>query len=141
MISLSITRDALTPPTLPLSIADTGTGTYVLVSFDPGVRLRDNAVARSRWIDGGQLVSSRVDLLTLELVVRINAASTTAVITAADALDDALGQFGYTISRTLTGELTPTTYTCMPATTALSWDPVQLRKYTALFTASIPRQP
>ena len=141
MISLSITRDALDTPALPLSLADSGTGTYVIVSFDPGVKARDNTIARSRWIDGGQLTSSRVDILTLDLVVRINAASTAAVIAAADTLDEALGQFGYTITLTTTGALSTTDYTCMPATTALAWDPVQLRKYTALFTASIPRQP
>lgn len=141
MISLSISRDALTVPATPLTIADSGSGTYVLSSFEPGMRMRDNAIAKSRWIDGGSLVSTRVDVATMDMVVRINAASTTAVLTAADTLDDALSQFGYTITLTVSGSVSTTAYTCMPATTSLSWDPIQLRNRTALFTASIPRQP
>lgn len=141
MISLTISRDLLTPPQTPLTISDSGTGTYVLVSMDPGARLRENAVAKSRWIDGGQLVSTRTDLLTLELVVRINATGMAAVKAAADALDEALNQWGFTITETVTGAITSSTFTCLPATTAFAYDPVQFRANTGLFTASIPRQP
>lgn len=139
MITLTIDRSSL--GLLPLTINDTGTGTYVLQALNPGTRVRDNAVATSRWLDGGQLVSSRVDLVTLDLVVRINAASVPAVLTAADDLDAALGQFGYTITQAVSGAITTTTYTCMPASTSFAYDPVQLRANTSVFSASIPRQP
>jgi hypothetical protein len=141
VITLTISRDDVSPPSLPLTINDSGSGTYVLVSFEPGSRARNNAIARSRWIDGGQLVSSTTDVLTMDLVVRINAASTAALKDAADALDAALSQFGYTITEQITGAITSTVYTCMPANTSFPYDPVQFRAGTALFTASIPRQP
>lgn len=139
MITLTIDRSSL--GLLPLTINDTGTGTYVLSAFTPGAKARDNAIAASRWLDGGQLVSSRVDILTMDLVVRINASSVAALTAAADVLDEALGQYGYTITQTIAGALTATTYTCMPASTSFPYDPVAFRAGTSLFTASIPRQP
>ena len=141
MISLSISRDSLTPPLTPLSIADAGTGTYVLMSFNPGQRLRDNAIAESRWIDGGSLTSSKVGLLTMQMTLMIRAASLSALETAAADLDEALGQFSYTITQTTAGALTTTTYTCMPASTSLDYDPALLRNSMGLFTATIPVQP
>jgi len=139
MLTLTIDRSSL--GLLPLTVNDTGTGTYVLSAFAPGTKARDNAVATSRWIDGGQLVSSRVDVLTMDLVVRINAASVAALKTAADELDAALGQFDYTITEAVTGALTSTVYTCLPASTSFPYDPIGFRAGTSLFTASIPRQP
>jgi hypothetical protein len=138
---LTLTIDRASIGLLPLTISDTGTGTYVLSAFTPGAKARDNTIATSRWLDGGQLVSTRVDILTMDMVVRINAASVSALKTAADALDAALGQFDYTITETIAGALTPTVYTCMPASTSWPYDPVAFRAGTSLFTASIPRQP
>lgn len=139
MIALSIARSSL--GLTPLSIADDGTGTYVLMSFTPGQRQRDNAIAASRWIDGGQLVSSKTDILTLDMVVKIQAATVPLLQQYADDLDAALNQFSYTITQTITGQLTSTTYTCMPASTSFPFDAVSFRAGLGYFTASIPRQP
>lgn len=139
MITLTVDRSSL--GLLPLTINDAGTGTYVLVALDAGTRVRDNAIAASRWLDGGQLVSSRVDLVSLSLSVRVNASTVPTILSAADALDAALGQFGYTITQAVAGAITPTTYTCLPASTSFAYDPVQLRAGTGVLTASIPVQP
>ena len=141
MITLTISRDNLAVPALPLTINDSGTGTYVLVSMEPGARAKDNAYARSRWLDGAQLVSTRQDLLSLDLVIRINAAGMAALKAAAEALDDAFDQWSYTITETISGAVTSTVYTCCPANTAFGYDPIQFRANTALYTASVPRQP
>lgn len=141
MITLTIDRSALTIPGLPLTITDSGTGTYVLVSYAPGAKQRDNAIAKSRWLPGGALVSTKTDILTMDLVVRINAASVPALLAAAATLDEALDQFGFTITEQVAGALTSTTYTCLPANTSFPYDPILFRAGMGLFTASIPRQP
>ena len=136
MIALSIAAGTATP----LTIADSGTGTYVLVAFEPGTRQRDNAFATSRWADGGALVSSTLGLQSMDLVVRINAATPAAVVAAGSVLDAALGQYSYTITATMAAGAA--TYTCLPASsTALAYDPVQFRNGTGVLSASIPRQP
>ena len=139
MITLTIDRSSL--GLLPLTINDSGTGTYVLTSFTPGAKGRDNSYAASRWLDGARLVSSRTELLTMDMVVRINAATVPLLTDAAVVLDAALDQFGYTITEAISGALTTTAYTCLPASTSFPYDPVQFRRGTGLFSASIPRQP
>ena len=141
MITLTISRTALTVPGLPLTINDSGTGTYVLVSFAPGAKQRDNAMAKSRWLDGGQLVSTRTDIVTMDLTVQVRGASTQAIIDAAAVLDEALDQYGFTITQQIVGAITTTEYTCMPANTSFPYDPVMFRAGLGMFTASIPRQP
>ena len=141
MITLTISRTDLTIPLLPLTISDGGTGTYVLVSFAPGAKQRDNAYAQSRWLDGGQLVSTRTDIVTMDLAVQVRGSSTQAIIDAAEALDQALDQFAYTVTQSVTGALTTTVYDCMPANTSFPYDPVMFRAGLGMFTASIPRQP
>lgn len=141
MITLSISRTNLTVPDVPLTINDSGAGTYVLVALQPGAKARDNAIASSRWIDGGALVSTKVDLLSLDLVVRINAATVPLLLAAADTLDTALAQRSYTITQQVSGAVTATTYTCLPASTNFPYDPVQFRAGTGVFTATILRQP
>lgn len=141
MITLTISRDNLDVPQLPLTINASGTGTYVLMDMSPGARAKDNVFARSRWLDGAALVSTRQDLLSLDLVIRINATGMAGVKAAAAVLDDAFDQWTYTITETVTGSLTSTVYTCSPANTAFAYDPVQFRANTGLYTASVPRQP
>ena len=144
MISLSISRSGLTPPLTPLTITDTGraSGTYVLNAdgWFPGSVQAESSYARSRWLDGAQLVSSRVDLLTMQLSVQCWGASASAVRGMADTLGAALMQDSYTITETGMS-VTPVVYRCLPASWSMSWDPVLLRQGLALFTASIPRQP
>lgn len=141
VISLSISRTGLTIPGLPLTISDSGTGTYVLVSYAPGAKSRENAVAQSRWLDGGALVSTRTSILTMDLVVQVRGASVSAILDNAAILDEALDQFGYTITEQVAGALTSTQYACMPANTSFPYDPVMFRAGLGMFTASIPRQP
>jgi hypothetical protein len=139
VITLTIDRSSL--GLLPLTINDSGTGTYVLTSFMPGAKSRDNSYAQSRWLDGGRLVSTRTEIVTMDMVVRINSTTVPLLLDAATVLETALDQFGYTITEAVSGAVSTTTYTCMPASTSFPYDPVQFRRFTGLFTASIPRQP
>ena len=139
MITLTIDRSSLA--LLPLTINDSGTGTYVLVSYAPGAKVRDNALAKSRWLDGGQLLSTRTDILTMDMAVQVRASSTQAILDAAAVLDQALDQFGYTITEQVAGAITSVQYACQPANTSFPYDPVMFRGGLGMFTASIPRQP
>lgn len=144
MITLSISRDGLTVPALPLTIGTARTaGSYQLTAngWNPGRVQRDNSIAQSRWLSGGALVSTRDEIVTLELTVRIWGSSVANMRSMVDDLGDALGQWSYTITETITGSLTPNVYACMPASWAIESDPNQWRQFTTLFTASIPRQP
>ena len=142
MITLSIDRASL--GLLPLAVTNTGrtAGTYVLDAngWNPGRVQRDNAVATSRWLSGGKLVSTREEIISLELTVRVWGSSVANMRTMVDALGDALGQYSYTVTETITGALSTNVYTCMPASWAVESDPNQWRQFTTLFTASIPRE-
>lgn len=143
MISLTISRDGLDVPALPLSIGTSRTpGSYQLAAngWNPGRVQRDNAIAQSRWLSGGKLISTRNEIITLDLTVRIWGTSVANMRTMVDDLGNALGQFSYTITEQISGALTTNVYTCMPASWAIESDPNQWRQYTTLFTASIPRE-
>lgn len=143
MIGLSVDRSSL--GLLPLSLtAATGrtAGSYQLAAngWNPGRVQRDNAVATSRWLSGGRLVSTRNEIISMELTVRIWGSSVANMRTMVDDLGNALGQFSYTVAEYIDGALTPNIYTCMPASWSMESDPNQWRQYTTLFTASIPRE-
>ena len=135
MISLSISNGTATP----LTITDTGTTGYVLVALNPGGMLRDNAVATSRWLDGGALVSTRDEMATMEATIQTWGSSVSDVMTKVATLGSALGQWSYTVTASYSGG--SAVYTAMPANYAVSYDPDFLRNNVALVTASIPRQP
>jgi len=141
MITLSIDRSSL--GLLPLSVGTARTaGTYQLSAngWNPGRVQRDNAIATSRWLSGGRLVSTRNEIISLELTVRVWGSSVANMRTMVDDLGNALGQFSYTVTETVTGALTTNVYTCMPASWSVESDPNQWRQFTTLFTASIPRE-
>ena len=141
MITLSIDRASL--GLLPLSVGTARTaGSYQLTAngWNPGRVQRDNAIATSRWLSGGRLVSTRNEIISLELTVRVWASSVANMRTMVDDLGNALGQFSYTVTETVTGALTTNVYTCMPASWSVESDPNQWRQFTTLFTASIPRE-
>jgi len=141
VITLSIDRSSL--GLLPLSVGTARTaGTYQLTAngWNPGRVQRDNAIATSRWLSGGRLVSTRNEIISLELTVRVWGSSVANMRTMVDDLGNALGQFSYQITETVTGALTTNVYTCMPASWSVESDPNQWRQFTTLFTASIPRE-
>jgi hypothetical protein len=141
VITLSIDRSSL--GLLPLSVGTARTaGTYQLSAngWNPGRVQRDNAIATSRWLSGGRLVSTRNEIISLELTVRVWGSSVANMRTMVDDLGNALGQFSYTVTETVTGALTTNVYTCMPASWSVESDPNQWRQFTTLFTASIPRE-
>jgi hypothetical protein len=141
VITLSIDRSSL--GLLPLSVGTARTaGTYQLTAngWNPGRVQRDNAIATSRWLSGGRLVSTRNEIISLELTVRVWGSSVANMRTMVDDLGNALGQFSYTVTETVTGALTTNVYTCMPASWSVESDPNQWRQFTTLFTASIPRE-
>jgi hypothetical protein len=141
MITLSIDRASL--GLLPLAIGTARTaGTYQLAAngWNPGRVERDNAIATSRWLSGGKLVSTRTQVISLELTVRVWASSVANMRTMVDDLGDALGQYSYQITETVAGALATNVYDCMPASYSIESDPNQWRQFTTLFTASIPRE-
>lgn len=141
MITLSIDRSSLA--LLPLAVGTARTaGSYQLTAngWNPGRVQRDNAVATSRWLSGGKLVSTRNEIISLELTVRIWGSSVANMRTMIDDLGNALGQFSYQVTETVSGALTTNVYDCMPASWAVESDPNQWRQFTTLFTASIPRE-
>lgn len=142
MITLSISRDSL--GLLPLSLPDTlaiGTSGLALVTFNPGQSQADNAIATSRWLSGGSLTSTRREIITLEMSVRVVGSSLSDLDTRCNDLFDALGQFGYTISKAVTGGTTPVVYTCLPANFGRTYNPDLMRHNMDIVTASLPRQP
>jgi hypothetical protein len=139
VISLSIDRSSI--GLLPLTVADTGTTGAVIVAWQPKSKDRDNTVARSRWLSGGSLVSTRDEIVGMTLAVQLWATTPALLDQAVDTWDAALGQFAYQITETTTGALTPKVYDCQPASWSVDNDPVMIRAGLVILTASIPRQP
>lgn len=139
MISLSVDRSSL--GLLPLTVADSGSSGAVLAAWQPSRKERDNAVARSRWLSGGSLVSTRDEIVGMDMVLRLYASSHALIRSAVDEWDAALGQFSYVITETISGAVTTRAYTCQPAAWQVDNDPVAIRAGFVILTASIPRQP
>ena len=142
MISLSIDRSSLGLTPLPLVDSGRTAGTYVVTAdgWAPGAVIAENDYAQSRWLDGGQIVSTRREIVTMSLVVRLWASTLPGLTTMVDTLAAALGQRSYTITETGLATL-PRTWSCFAASVVPAYDPVQLRQFTTIVTASIPRQP
>ena len=139
MISLSIDRSSI--GLLPLTVADSGSTGAVIVAWQPKSKERENTVARSRWLKGGPLTSTRDEIVGMTLSVQLWASTPALLDQAVDVWDAALGQFSYTITETTTGALTPKVYACQPASWAVDNDPVMIRAGLVILTAQIPRQP
>lgn len=135
MISLTLSNGTATA----LSITDTGNSGYVLTSLNVGQIERDNAVARSRWMDGGALVSTRDEITTLEATIQTWGTSTADVLSKVDQLGAVLGQWTYTVTAAYSGG--SAVYTAMPASYSVAYDPNNLRANMAVVTVQIPRQP
>lgn len=138
MISLSIDRSSL--GITALTISDDGTGTFTLMpGFSAGASVPINVVAESRWQDGGVLTSSRRDLTSLDMTLRINGGGVWSVNAATAELATALDQFSYTVTVNEGGYAW--TYQAMPATWRRLYVRDELRRGRDLVTVSIPRQP
>ena len=142
MITLTISRDNQTPPGLPLALPDDGApGTlYVVASFQPGRVQRDVTSAGSRWLNGAWYVSHKIDVLTMELTVRVDAGSYRAMRTAVDVLDAAVDQYAYTITESDASSVLAT-YQCQPASWVMDTTPTELQAGRTAVTFQIPRQP
>ena len=141
MIALVIDRAEL--GLLPISIPDalaTGIPGIVLMTWQPGHSQADNVIATSRWMDGGSLVSTRRDVITLEASFRVEGTSLANLTARIDELTAALDQFSYTVTMTPTAG-TPVVFQCMPASFGRVWNADFMRANMDVVTASIPRQP
>lgn len=136
MISLSISRPS---PATALSVSDSGQSGLVLLSLAPGGKLRDNTIAKSRWLSGGMLTATRDEVVQMDARIRVWGTSQSDLLDGIAELDAALAQFSYTVTATY-GSAT-TTYDAMPADWSIAYMPAELRKYAAVMTVSIPRQP
>ena len=135
MLTLTI-ASAIGTATIP----DTGTSGYVLISYGPGQVRRDNAYAESRWIDGAALVSSRTDLTSLSLAVRVFGTSVDNALENAGVLLGIVTQDDYTVTTAYVGGGSAVQH-AMPASYSLEYDPNFLRVNQALLTLDIPVQP
>lgn len=123
-----------------VTVNPTGTSGYVLVALDPGAVERDNTYARSRWLDGAQLVSTRTELSSLTAVVQVWGTALAHVESQIDALGSVVDAFGYTVTAAYTGGGSAV-YTALPASYDVAYDPALLRQNMALVTLDIPVQP
>ena len=139
MISLSVSRASL--GLTPLSLADTGNTGNVIVSWNPNLPEREVSWARSRWLDGASVTSSRDDIVGADLTFQIWGASAGAIWTTVALWDAALAQFSYTITETRSGSLSPIVYDCAPASLRVANDPVTIRAGFVVASCTIPRQP
>lgn len=135
MISLTIAGTNGT-----VTMTDTGTSGYVLLTLDPGSNERDNAYARSRWLDGAYLVSSRTELNSIAASVQVWGTALSDVQTKIATLGSAIDAWGYTVTAAYAGGGS-TVYTAMPASYDVAYDPVLLSKNMAVVTLTIPVQP
>lgn len=100
-----------------LTIDTEGFGTYLVDVAGlgrPGVVPRETFAATSPWVSGQLRTSVTLEETTLPLVVRVQAASSSALDTAVTALEAALNQFVYTVTKTVDG--VAKAYTAYPAT-------------------------
>ena len=107
--------------------------------FNAGASVPVNVIAESRWQDGGVLTSSRRDVTSLDMTLRINGGGLWNVNAYTAELAAALDQFSYTVSVNESGYLW--TYSAMPATWRRLYDRDELRRGRDLVVVSIPRQP
>lgn len=134
MISLTIAGTNGT-----VSVTDQGTSGYVLLALDPGANERDNAYARSRWLDGAYLVSSRTELSSLSASVQCWGTTAADLQSKIATLGSVVNAWGYTVAAAYSGG--SVVYTAMPASYDVAYDPVFLRQNMAVVTLTIPVQP
>jgi hypothetical protein len=122
------------------TINDTGTSGYVLISFAPARVVRQNALAESQWLDGAIPVSSRTEVASISAAVRVFGTTTAHVMASAAALGTIVNELDYTVGVAYTGGGS-VTYSAMPASYYLEYDPNLLRANQAVMTLDIPVQP
>lgn len=141
-ITLTISRDNLPTPALPLTLADDGYGTYVIVDFDSGEAEPDLVTAPSKWLDGAGYVAHTLPLVVMPLIVRVYAPTYTEMRTATAALVAACrDQHRYTITETDPDGAVIGSYDCLPARPAVGGQPIEKIQGTQVVSLAIPRQP
>lgn len=89
-----------------LTIAVSGNGTYVIDQGGlgrPGKTSRETLATASPFVHGQTVTAVVLEDSSLPLVVRVNAATSSALDTAVTALETALRQFTYTVTVTVDG--------------------------------------
>ena len=140
MIRIQIGRDSLGD--LPLLITDTSgvTDAYSLMpGYSAGESTPVNTVAKSRWMPGGVLTSTKRDMTELSFIMRVNGGSLEAMQFSIATFAEAVDQFDYTV--TVTEGATITVYQCLPATWRRAFDKNLMRLGRDLLQVTIPRQP
>lgn len=134
---MTLTIENVDTPLSPIVIDTDGSTTYELVSFAPGRRTAVNKISDSTFVDGGVLISTRQDIVTMTLVIYVTGTSLSDLGDKITALGVLLEQFGYTITDSSTTE----TFTCLPASWERAYDPLLATEFMDSVSASIPRQP
>lgn len=123
-----------------VTAADTGTSGYVIAALDPGSNERDNVYARSRWVDGAYLTSTRTELNSITVAMQVWGSSLSDLQTKINTLGSVVNAWGYTVTAAYTGGGS-TVYTAMPASYDVAYEPSMLRTNMAVVTLNIPVQP
>lgn len=140
--SVSIDRSSLSLSAL--TISSTGSGTYTLTETGlgrPAITARTTSVS-SPWFHGSTHVAVTKDQTALPLEVLVQAASSTALDTAIDALDAALWQFDYDVTVTVDG--VAKVWSCSPASWSIAESLTshgRAVQYVELLTITIPCYP
>jgi predicted flavoprotein YhiN len=134
---MTLTIENVATPLSPIVIGTAGGTEYELISFAPGRRVAVNKISDSTYVDGGVLISTRQDIVTMSLIVCVTGTSLSDLGDSIWALGDLLEQFGYTI----TDSTTTDEFLCLPASWERSYDPLLATDFMDYVTASIPRQP
>jgi len=137
MLSLSFSRTSLGK--VPLTAADTTQSGATIMSWDPGLVVRDVAISRSKWARGGVPTRTRDDVVIATLTLFLRGGSLAASRTLAETWAEALGQLDYTITETLTGGVR--VFTAMPTSADIPTAKSLWRNGIVLLTAAIPRNP
>lgn len=139
MISVTVSRAELGLTDLVIGDTYPGANGYSVASYTPGAIEQQNVYAKSRWVNGAVLTSTRRDISTIDLSIRVKGSSLSDMAVKVQDLEVAFSQFGYLTTFWL--GMATVQYTCMPANYQIAPTSVEYRHFTTLFTAQIPRQP
>lgn len=141
--TVSIDRSSLSLSAL--TISSNSTGTYTLTENGlgrPAITARTHYASESPYFHGSTHVAVTKDQSALPLEVLVQAASSTALDTAINALDAALWQFTYDVTVTVDG--VAKVWSCSPASWSIAESLVshgRAVQYVELLTITIPCYP
>lgn len=139
-VSVSAT---LSDGTTTISMGDNTSYEITADGYGDGDIVSDNTYATSRWVDGAALISSRWEIASTTLRIRVKGSSTSDLYSKINSLVSLVSSFSYTLAVTVGGATR--TYDCLPASVQIgdggAFTSVGARNTQQIVTITIPRQP